>query len=63
MKKGKSYSAQFKNIPEQLCQNQIQNHPNKNPEGASHKKIAKDIQEFIINIAASGFKQFHAFEA
>ena len=34
---------------------------NKNPQSfANRKKISKDRQDFINNIAASGFKQFHA---
>ena len=64
MKKVNTYSAQYKIIPEPPNQNQNQNHPNKNPAGeswrASHKrKLSKDRQEFINNIAASGFKQFN----
>ena len=67
MKKIITYSAQYIIIPEQPAQlrnqNQNQNHPrsfaNKNPQSfANKKKFSKDRQEFINNIAASGFKQF-----
>ena len=58
MKKSSNYSAQYKII--QL----VQNHPNeiennkKNPNG-NPNKLSKQNQEFLNNISASGFKQFH----
>ena len=69
MKKINNYSSQYKiishnfahNFPEQL-HNQNQNH-GKNTTKAKpylHKKtLSKNRQEYINNISASGFKQFH----
>ena len=60
MKKINTCSAQFKII--QPHQNRAgaftasQSSPN--PPKANKKKLTKDRQEFINNIAASGFKQF-----
>ena len=56
MKKIKSYSAQVKIISEQPNRNQNQNHSNT---AKLRKKLSKQNQEFINNISASGFKQFH----
>ena len=62
MKKIFTYSAQYKYIPqnitEQPTQNQSQNHT-KNTAKPHRKKLSKDRQDFINNIAASGFKQFN----
>ena len=54
MKKINSYSAQFQIIfPKEQ--------PKNNPDGIpKEKKLSKERQKFINNIAASGFKQFHA---
>ena len=69
MKKVNTNSAQYKIIPEQPTQlhdqNENHNHTKNTAKLASHsfahkKKLSKDRQEFINNIAASGFKQFHA---
>ena len=59
MKKIDTYSAQFKIISpkEQPKKNNKNNNPNGIP---NEKKLSEDRQEFINNIAASGFKQFHA---
>ena len=55
MKKINTYSAQFKVIyPKGHSKN---NNTNGIP---NEKKLSKDRQEFINNIAASGFKHFHA---
>ena len=65
MKKINTHSAHFDIISEQPNQNQNQNHPNEsaknknqNPNGIK-EKLSKQNQEFINNISASGFKQFH----
>ena len=62
MKKINTYPVQYKIISEQPAQLRNQNHPN--PQSfapkSNKKKITKDRQEFINNISASGFKQFHA---
>ena len=64
MTKINTYSAQFKII--QPHQNRAgastasHSNPNPNPPKANKKKITKERQEFINNISASGFKQFHA---
>ena len=55
MKKINTYSAHFKIIsPKDQPKN------NKTNGILNEKKLSKDRQEFINNIAASGFKQFHA---
>ena len=64
MKKINNYSVQYKIIHFHRNNPNPRSFANKNPEGeswrASHKKIlSKDRQEFINNIAASGFKQFN----
>ena len=62
MKKINNYSTQYKiisqNFTEQL-HNQNQNH-GKNTTNLHKKTLSKDMQEFINNISASGFKQFQA---
>ena len=62
MKTIATYSAQYKIISEQPTQLRNQNHPN--PQSfapkSNKKKLTKDRQEFMNNISASGFKQFHA---
>ena len=66
MKKINNYSAQYKIIshsfarsfPEQPTQLHKQNH-GKNTTKPHKKKLSKQNQEFINNISASGFKQFH----
>ena len=53
-----TYSAQFRNIAPQPQLNdtfQIENNKNNN----YRKKLSQNNQEFINNIAVSGFKQFH----
>ena len=62
MKKINTYSTQYKiiqshkNDPSSFAKT----NSNKNPQSfANKKKLSKDRQEFIINIFASGFKQFH----
>ena len=54
MKKINTYSAQFKVIypKDHSKRNNTKGIPNE-------KKLSKDRQEFINNIAASGFKHFH----
>ena len=68
MKKIINYSAQYKIIPHSSAtanaqnfteQLHIQNH-GKNTTNLHKKTLSKDRQEFINNISASGFKQFHA---
>ena len=55
MKKINSYSAQYKFIQPH------QNHPShKNNQNPNKKKLTYDSHDFVNNIAASGFKQFHA---
>ena len=55
MKKINTYSAQFKIIQPHENHSNHENNPNLNM-----KKLTKDRQAFVNNIAASGFKQFHA---
>ena len=57
MKKIKSYSAQYKIIPEQPNQNQPNQSAKNNPN--PKKRLSKQNQEFINKISASGFKQFN----
>ena len=60
MKKINNYSVQYKIIQSHKNNPNPRSFANKNPEGASHKKIlSKERQVFINNIAASGFKQFN----
>ena len=60
MKKINTYSVQYKIIQSHRNNPNPRSFANNNPEGVSHKKLlSKDRQEFIINIAASGFKQFN----
>ena len=55
MKKINTYSAQFKIISPKEQPKNI------NPNGIpKEKKLSKNKQEFLNDIAASGFKQFHA---
>ena len=57
MKKINTCSAQFKII--QPHQNHSNHKNNPNPPNRNKKKLTKDRQEFVNNIAASGFEQFH----
>ena len=62
MKKFNTYSAQYKIIqPRKNIPNPQSFTPNTQSftSTLSKKKLSKDRQEFINNIAASGFKQFN----
>ena len=68
MKKINAYSTQFKIIsehqyhPNHENMSANQDHPNEyheNHNPKSKKKLSKQNQEFMNNIAASGFKYFH----
>ena len=70
MKKVNTHSAQYKIIPQQPAQlhaqlqNQNQNYTKNTAKLASRcfahkKKLSTHRQEFMNNIAASGFKQFN----
>ena len=68
MKKINTYSTQYKIIeshkndpnPQCFASSFAKTNSNKNPQSfANKKKLSKDRQEFINNISASGFKQFH----
>ena len=63
MKKVKSYSAEFKivNFPKVDSRSSGRQNSSsfQNPQIKSKKKLAKQNQEFINNISASGFKQFN----
>ena len=68
MKKTDTYSTQYKIIqshkndpnPQNFARSFANKNSNKNPQSFANKKIlTKDRQEFINNISASGFKQFH----
>ena len=56
MKKLNNYSAQFELIQKPMNTNE--NHFHKNYP-LPKKKLSKQIQEFINNVSASGFKQFN----
>ena len=60
MKKINNYSAQYKIIQSHRNNPNPRSFANKNPnKNPNKKKLTKDRQEFINNIAASGFKQFN----
>ena len=59
MKKINNYSAQYKNIQSHKNNPNPRSFANKNPnKNPNKKKLSKEGQAFINNIAASGFKQF-----
>ena len=68
MKKINTYSTQYRIIqphkndlnPQSFARSFANKNSNKNPQSfANKKKLTKDRREFINNISASGFKQFH----
>ena len=58
MKKINTYSAQFQIIQPQTSNHENITNPNSMP---NKKKLTEDRQEFVHNVSASGFKQFHAY--